>query len=32
MKDEMQGSKDCGETRPFFKLAKNKIDGRINLS
>lgn len=31
MKDEMEGSKECGEIRPFFKLAKNKIDERINL-
>lgn len=32
MKDEMQGSKECGDTRPFFNLTKNKIDGRINPS
>lgn len=32
MKDEMQGSKECGEMRLFFKLAKNKIDERFNPS
>ena len=32
MKDEMQGSEECGEARLFVKLAKKKIDGRINPS
>lgn len=32
MKDEIQSSKEHGETRSFFKLAKNKIHGRINPS
>lgn len=32
IKDEMQGSKECGDIRPFSKQAKNNTDERINPS